>query len=77
MAGEIGMEAVDVRLGVACHRQDRRFHLQHIALGEEAAHQRIERGALLQRAQQGLAHRMPSGRGWSSGRVSRSRVSSM
>ena len=34
-------------------------------------------GALLQRAQQGLAHRMPSGRGWSSGRVSRSRVSSM
>ncbi|KAG1272471.1 hypothetical protein G6F64_015506 [Rhizopus arrhizus] len=42
VAGEIGMEAVEVRFGVARHRQDRRLHLQHIALGEEATHQRIE-----------------------------------
>src|SRR5690606_28292050 len=49
VAAEAGGEALDVRFGVAGFGQDRGLHLEHAALGEERAHQRVQPRAQAQR----------------------------
>ena len=42
MTGEARAEALDVRFGIACFGEDRRFDFEHAALVEERADQRVQ-----------------------------------